>query len=179
MPTGEALHQWRLAYPRPFAALMAQATEEVSIPKDLLMGLVREESGFNPGIESWANAIGLGQLLVKTAKAMARKLPGPPVALDETTLRQPQLNLRLGARYLSLLQKLFGHPALMAAGYNAGEGAVAKWRKRFAGLSADEFVESIPYEQTRNYTKRVVQSWGRYRYLYGDGEVIQLPQRVP
>ena len=67
----------------------------------------------------------------------------------------------------------------MAAGYNAGEGAVAKWRKRFAGLSADEFVESIPYEQTRNYTKRVVQSWGRYRYLYGDGEVIQLPQRVP
>jgi len=179
MPNGEALHQWRLAYPRPFATLMDQATAEVAIPEDLLMGLVREESGFNPGIESWANAIGLGQLLVKTARSMARKLPGPPVALNEATLRQPKLNLRLGARYLALLQKLFGHPALMAAGYNAGEGAVARWRKRFAGLSADEFVESIPYEQTRNYTKRVVQSWGRYRYLYSDGEVIQLPQRVP
>lgn len=179
MPTGEALHEWRLAYPRPFDKEMARASKENKLPTDFLMGLVREESGFDPNVESWANAVGLGQLLRKTARSMARKLPGPPVALDEKSLREPALNLRLGGRYLGMLQKMFGHPALMAAGYNAGEGAVGKWRKRFKGLSADEFVESIPYEQTRNYTKRVVESWGRYRFLYGKGEVIRLPQKVP
>ena len=179
MPTGEALHEWRLAYPRPFNKEIKSAAKENNIPPELLMGLVREESGFDPQVESWANAIGLGQLLLKTARSMARKLPGPPVALDAKSLREPELNLRLGARYLGMLHKMFGHPALMAAGYNAGEGAVAKWRKRFRGLSADEFIESIPYEQTRNYTKRVLESFGRYRYLYAKGDVIRLPQRVP
>lgn len=179
MPLGEALYEWRLAYPRPFEREMAHASKEAGLPRDFQLGLVREESGFDPDIESWANAVGLGQLLRRTAKSMARKLPGPPVAIDEQSLRDPALNLRLGAQYLALLQRMFDHPALMAAGYNAGEGAVGKWRRRFKGLDADEFVESIPYEQTRNYTKRVIESWGRYRYLYGKGEVIVLPQKVP
>ena len=176
-PTGEAYREWLLAYPRPFEPEVRAAAAEGGVPKDLLWALVREESGFNPEIESWANAIGLAQLLLRTARGVAKGLPG--VQVDARTLRDPALNLRLGARYLGGLHGRFSHHALAVAGYNAGGAAVARWRKRFGGLSADELVEAIPYEQTRNYTKRVLMAWGRYHFLYGKGDVVALPLPVP
>ena len=176
-PTGDALREWLVAYPRPFAPEVQAAASEGKVPSDLLLALVREESGFNPDIESWANAIGLAQLLLGTARGVAKGLSG--VTVDAQTLRDPALNLRLGARFLGGLLARFGHEALAVAGYNAGGGAVGRWRKRFSGLAADELVESVPYEQTRNYTKRVLMAWGRYRYLYGAGDVVSLPLPIP
>ena len=176
-PVGEALREWLVAYPRPFAAELARGAKEGGVPDDLLLALVREESSFNPEIESYANAIGLAQLLLSTAKGVAKGVPG--LRATTTTLRQPETNLRLGGRFLGKLLRRFRHPALAVAGYNAGGGAVGKWKRRFSKLKSDEWVESIPYDQTRGYTKRVLQSWGRYHYLATGGEVVSLPLDVP
>ena len=69
-PVGEALREWMLAHPRPFAEPLESAAKEGGVPVDLLTGLVREESGFNPEIESWANAIGLGQQNLSLVEAL-------------------------------------------------------------------------------------------------------------
>jgi soluble lytic murein transglycosylase len=83
------------------------------------------------------------------------------------------VNIALGSAYLGHLKGKFkGHPALMIAGYNAGEGAVQKWLKERPGAELDMFVEDIPYSQTRGYTKRVIATLATYLYLYGDGQHI-------
>jgi len=166
-PDATHAQQWRVAYPQPFARELQAAATEAGVPAPLLFGLMREESGFSPTVVSYAHAHGLTQLLVKTAEAMARGLQG--VTVTEQSLRNPALNLRLGARYLATLLRRFHHPALAVAGYNAGGGAVSRWREQHTSLHPDELVEVIPYEQTRNYTKRVLEAYGRYRFLYGEG----------
>jgi len=158
-------HHWQVAYPRPFTPQVRAAAKAEDLPPEALYGLMREESGFNPRVESYAHAFGLTQLLLKTAQHVSKGLKG--VKVTRGALSDPALNLRLGARYLARLHRRFGHMALAIAGYNAGGGAVARWRTKWPDLTPDELVECIPYDQTRNYTKRVVESWGRYHFLYG------------
>lgn len=165
----DAAHRrfWHVAYPRAFAPQVVAAAKAEGVPQHLLFGLMREESAFLPDVVSYADAIGLTQLLLGTARQVAGKKASEVTA---QSLRQPEQNLTLGARFLRGLLDRFGHPALAIAGYNAGGGAVSRWLKKWPTLAPDEWVECIPYEQTRNYTKRVIESYGRYRFLYGEGD---------
>ena len=95
------------------------------------------------------------------------------------TLREPALNIELGTRYLEKLLKRHPVLPLASAGYNAGGGAVSKWRKRQGDLPLDEFVERIPYREARGYAKRVTRSIARYRWLYGKGEMMRLDLSPP
>ena len=123
---------------------------------------MREESAFSPRIESFANAIGLTQMLIKTAKRFANG-----TAVTREVLQDPAKNLEIGSRFLGFLWKHFDAAAPLAiAGYNAGEGAVDKWLGERGNLAMDEFMETIPYDETRNYTKRVLASYFAYAWLY-------------
>ena len=163
-PTGEHALAWAIAYPRPYEDLVTAAAANAGVDPALAWSIMREESGFNPSIESWANAVGLMQLMHGTAKDLLEK--GEKDTISGETLRDPELNVRLGTRYLGRLQERYLSPALVAAGYNAGSGAVRSWLKERGALALDEFVERIPYQQTRDYVKRVVGSYGAYRALY-------------
>jgi soluble lytic murein transglycosylase len=135
---------------------------------------MREESAFSPRTESFANAIGLTQMLVKTAKRFSG---GAPVTRD--TLLDPASNVELGARFLGFLWKHFdGAPPLAIAGYNAGEAAVDHWLEDRGRLDMDEFIETIPFDETRNYTKRVLASYFAYSWLYGEKPVPAVPLRA-
>jgi soluble lytic murein transglycosylase len=125
---------------------------------------MREESGFDPKIVSYAHAVGLMQLLEKTASGMARR------DVSARELYQPELNVALGTKYVRYLLDRFGHPVLAVAGYNSGPGGVLRTLKRTTGREIDEFVEWIPYDQTSRYTKRVLSSAWVYQVLYGDTE---------
>jgi soluble lytic murein transglycosylase len=127
---------------------------------------MREESAFVAGIESRANAIGLMQLILPTATWVAKRL-----GLQATpgTLRRPEVNIRLGAGYLAELLKKLREPLLAIPGYNAGGGAISKWLKGHPGVPLDEFVESIGAQETRDYARKVHESYAAYRHLYGDG----------
>jgi soluble lytic murein transglycosylase len=161
---------WEIAYPNAFRDLILKHSEAADkLDPDLLQALMREESALDPRALSWAGALGLCQLMPATAAgvAMQLKLKRPSTEM----LLEPDLNIRLGARYLSDLiirQKNVRQYAL--ASYNAGEGAVSRWRKA-AGPNAkiDEWVEMIPLAETRGYVKRVLRSWVTYRLLYGQG----------
>ena len=170
-PKGIGEAKWKLAYPRAFPALVAKNTKANDLPEALQLAIMREESAFSPRIESVANAIGLTQMLIKTAKRFAN---GANVTRD--LLQDPVKNLEIGSRFLGFLWKHFDAAAPLAiAGYNAGEGAVDRWLGERGDLAMDEFMETIPYDETRNYTKRVLASYFTYSWLYGKQPVPAVP----
>ncbi|MBK8479748.1 MAG: transglycosylase SLT domain-containing protein [Proteobacteria bacterium] len=178
-PRGPEYQRWQLVFPRAFRPLVEAEAQRSGVPAALIWAVMREESGFVATTESWANAIGLLQLLLPTARAVAAR---EHLRVDAERLREPPTNIRLGAAYLAALSGIFrGHVALAVASYNAGEGAVGRWLRQWGtALDLDEAVERIPYEQTRNYTKRVLGSLFAYAALYGQQaeRVPQLPLRV-
>ena len=161
-PKGENYKRWLLSYPRAWLTVLEPAAHDMDYPIDLLLAVCREESAFDPMDESWANAIGLLQMIVPTAKRFAH--PGESVTRE--TLRDPVYNAEVGTRWLDWLYENYGHnPALAVAGHNAGEGAVNRWLKERGTLESDEFIETIPYDETRNYTKRVMSTYFTYRWM--------------
>jgi soluble lytic murein transglycosylase len=154
---------WLIAYPRGFADLVEREAGNEHVDAELLWAVMREESGFTPGVESYANAVGLLQLLPGTARRFARGL-----ACDRDGLKQPENNVPIAARYLSfLLARNHGRELLAVASYNAGEGAVDRWRSAEPSLELDEALEEFSYDQTRRYTRRVLSSYGTYHFLFG------------
>lgn len=178
-PDGDWRLAWELAYPRPFAPLVARAASEGGVPEALVYAVMREESAFDPDALSKASAVGLLQLMPGTAKKLAGALH---IDASPAKLHDPETNLRLGARYLSQLRAHFADdPFLAVPGYNAGRGAPEAWTASEPSRDFDLFVESIPYAETRAYTKRVLASLCAYEILAGDpdkSEVLRIPERV-
>lgn len=157
----EARPLWEAAFPQKFRNLIVQHTARTRVPADLMQALIREESGFNPRARSATGAIGLAQLMPSTAGALARR------SVSATSLMNPKQNIRLGSAYLgSLLKRFAGNEALAVASYNAGPGAVQKWLRQQPDAELDAFVESIPFDETRRYVKRVLGSFSTYEMLY-------------
>lgn len=175
-PVGPARRLWELAHPRPFAELVDRWATERGIDPHWIWSIMREESGFNPRIESWANAIGLMQIILPTAEMLAKGTDFDP---SRAGLQKPETSIALGSKYLASL--LARHPvvSLASAGYNAGGGAVGKWRKAFGDVDLDEFVERIPYREARGYAKRVTRSLARYHWLYAGETMLELPLGPP
>lgn len=134
------------------------------IPSALVLGLSRQESNFNPDAISSSNAIGLMQLKPSTAGDMVRRAGVPASAATASGLHDPENNMALGAAYLSYLQDKFGNVVpYMAAAYNGGPGRLSRWLAAAgdpgrSGASQDEmidWIESIPFSETRNYVQHV------------------------
>lgn len=168
-PSGSNRERWEIAYPRPFWDLVSEYADERALEPYLVYAIMREESGFEPRIESWANARGLLQLMEGTANDMAALTGRGSVRASE--LFEPEVNIELGTMYMRRLADLFDeHPALVIAGYNGGQGNVRSWLRERGSMPFDIWVEEIPYSQTRHYVKRVTMSYWIYRWLYGDGD---------
>ncbi len=173
---------WECAYPTPFADDMPEDSAPGSqrTPADLLLtyAVMRQESNFDPDAVSPAHAVGLMQLLPETARAVASELHLP---YDDSRLPQPSLNVALGTRYLAdLAEKFADAPAklpLVIAAYNAGDEAVTRWLSRVPRMDIDEFVERMPYAETRGYVARVMGNWAHYQYLK-NGEAGVPPLRL-
>ena len=133
-----------VAFPDRYWSMIQQVSAEYDYDARIFHSLVREESGFNKDIRSWAGAKGLSQLMPATAKRVAGWLGR---SVSSATIKDPELNLAIGSRYLHYLFDYFDDNAFLAvAGYNAGEGNVGKWVKRFGHIPSDEFVEHIHFE---------------------------------
>jgi soluble lytic murein transglycosylase len=174
-PKGAHGERWEIAYPRPFKDIVQRHAAIAGIGTDIVYAIMRTESGFNPEIESFANAVGLLQLILPTAQRLAK---GEPGVINRSTLKNPDRNVQLGTRFLGQLQKKFGHPAVMATGYNAGQGAAARWVRKFGNLELNEFVEHVPYREARRYAKSVLTSLATYRLLYDD-VYWRVPMKIP
>ncbi len=175
-PAGTNLERWQIAYPRPFTEHVERWAEERGLDPFLVWAIMREESGFRPDIESWANARGLLQLMLPTANDMAAEVGRGRVTAQQ--LFDPAVNVELGTMYMRRLSDLFdAHPALVIAGYNGGQGNVRSWLRARGEVPFDFWVEEIPYSQTRDYVKRVTMTLWIYHWLYGDTDAfVFLPQ---
>lgn len=152
----------RAYYPTAHLALLSREAEAREVPVALLLGLVRQESLFQPAVRSRAGAVGLMQVMPATGRLVARR-EGQRGRPD---LHDPEENVRLGTRFFAdLLRQFDGDAPAALAAYNAGPGRVVRWRRERPGLGEAEFVETIPLAETRDYVKRVLFYQGAYEAL--------------
>jgi len=154
-----------LYFPSPFLKTYERSAERFQTPAELLLAITRQESVFKSEARSGADAVGLMQLIEPTARRLAPKVGYEPFGIFKR-LQEPEVNVALGAAYLSELTKYYKgfHPAVYAA-YNAGEYAVDRWLANRAHSNPLMWVELIPFGETRNYVKKVWRNRQIYQYL--------------
>lgn len=158
------LAYWRILFPQPYWNTIKQCASANGLDPYMVASLIRQESEFNPNVISYANAWGLMQLLPSVGHSLARQAG---IRHFETRdLLDPEVNIRLGCLYLKqLLDKFSDHPEYAFAAYNAGDSRVTDWQSDGKYTGMDEFVESIPFTQTRNYVQAIVRNQNMYRQI--------------
>lgn len=175
-PVGANRARWQIAYPKAYYELLSRHAALNNVPIAMQIGIVREESGFNPLTESYANAIGLTQMIPPTAKDYSK---GTGIEPTRENLRDPEKNVTIGSRFLGSLYKRYnGFTILIPTAYNAGPGYVRRVLKMRGHLAPDEFVEAIVDDQARNYTKRVTGTYFTYSWLY-EQKIPEMPNAFP
>lgn len=165
---------WHALYPFPFRELIDNWSKKRQLNPLLVTALIRQESRFMPNIRSNANAVGLMQVIPETAKTVAKRLK-----LKNYTLDNPNDNVNLGTWILEESHQNYKNNSLLAvASYNAGSGKVATWLDERQLSDPDEFIETIPYEETRDYVKQVFGNYWNYLRLYNP-EISQQVARYP
>lgn len=161
---GNARKWWELVYPRAYRQYIEKYSPTGDDPPYYLYTIMQKESAYNPHDVSYADAIGLLQMIPPTSRRVALRIDAP---YTDDVLYDPEGNIRFGAWYIGhLLQKFKGQIALGAGSYNAGPRAMMKWIKLHGGRPLDEFIELTPYTQTREYMKKVLDIYSRYLWLY-------------
>lgn len=167
----------RLIFPRFYSEEFSKASEASGVHPLLLASVAKQESAFIPNATSRADALGLLQLLPLTAKEV---IPN----VEREDLFKPEVNAKAGALYLQkLLVRFQGNIALALAGYNAGPTRAAQWQKDLAetaafkkGFSADLFIDSIPFSETRKYVGNILRNYAWYKLLNKDGMISSVEE---
>jgi len=178
-PVGAWEPAWKVAFPKPYSDIVTRESKRALVPESLVYAVMREESQFDREAVSGAEAYGLMQLIVPTAKIAARKLG---MTADPPSLKRPTINVALGCQVLSkLLQKFSRQPIMAIPAYNAGPGRPTRWLKDRPDMDLDVWVEAIPFTETRIYFKHVLSSWATYAWLYerdASDAIMKLPLKV-
>lgn len=153
---------WEALYPFPYQDIIKNWSKPRELNPLLVTALIRQESRFMPNIRSSANATGLMQVMPEVASTVASR-----IKLHNYTLDNPNDNVNLGTWLLDLNHQLYQNNSLLAvASYNAGTGKVATWLYERKLTDPDEFIESIPYAETKDYVKQVFGNYWNYLRLY-------------
>jgi len=157
--------RWTLVYPIHYYGEIKKYSHNWGNDPTLILSIIREESYFNPNAKSPVGASGLMQLMPATAKEAGNAI-GIGVPSNQFLLN-PNVNIRLGNIYYSKLKKeLWGKDLLAVLAYNGGLGSVSRWRDNLKYVDIDDFVEQIPYSETKNYLKKVYRSYWNYIRIY-------------
>jgi soluble lytic murein transglycosylase len=158
------LAYWHILYPEPYWDTIRAESAKNNLDPYMVASLIRQESEFDPSVISYANAYGLMQLLPSVGKAMARE---EGLSHFQTfQLLDPEINIRLGTRYLRQMLDHFGGVEEYAlAAYNAGDNRVTDWQSAGPYQGLDEFVESIPFTQTREYVEAIERNQETYKAI--------------
>jgi soluble lytic murein transglycosylase len=158
------LAYWHILYPQPYWDTIKAESAKNNLDPYLVASLIRQESEFDPSVISYANAYGLMQLLPTVGKNMARE--EGLTHFQTFQLLDPDTNIRLGTRYLrQMLDRFGGVEEYALAAYNAGDSRVADWQAAGPYHGIDEFVESIPFTQTREYVEAIRRNQETYKAI--------------
>lgn len=156
---------WEALFPKPFWTDLKRFSSNNGLDPYLVAALIRQESEFNPSAVSHANAVGLMQLLPKVGKGVAKQEKLKHYSSQQ--LFTPGVNLQLGTRYFRSMVDKFGSFEYALAAYNAGADRVQDWLGQGKYRDPQEFVESIPFTETREYVQAILRNANVYRQLYG------------
>ena len=159
--------EWDIFYPLTNWSEIKHWASQRRLDPFQVAGFIRQETIFDPRAKSSANAYGLMQLLIPTARAVARKYNASVTAISAETLFQPSLNIELGTAYIRDQYDKFGRVEFVAVAYNAGPGRVPQWTATLPG-EIDEFVEAIPFKETKGYVQGIIRNSAQYRRLYDE-----------
>jgi soluble lytic murein transglycosylase len=177
-PVGANRARWLIGYPKAYETLLRAHATTNKVPFAMQMSIVREESAFDPLLESYANAIGLTQMIFPTANRFAK---GTGIKVTRENLRDPEKNVTIGSRFLGFLFETWKNFTLFVPpSYNGGEGYVKRQLKKRGTWDADELIEGILDDQIRNYTKRVMGTFFTYSWLYESRQKVpEIPNKIP
>ncbi|MGF1547004.1 MAG: transglycosylase SLT domain-containing protein [Thiotrichales bacterium] len=166
-----------LRFPMLFSEQVHRAAEAQALPASWVYGVIRRESAFRTTARSSAGALGLMQLMPATAQQVSKQIGLGK--LDRNAILHPETNLALGTRYLRGVFERFNHEALATASYNAGPGRVQQWLPRTTELPADIWIDTIVFDETRDYVKAVLFYSTIFDWKLNDGVVRSLGSRMP
>ena len=155
------------AYPLKYRDIIETQAEKYSIDPAFLYGMIRTESNFNPDAESAAGARGLMQIMPATFDWLQTH-KGTEPKLDASALYDPQVNVEYGVYFLSILWEEYDDETVILSAYNAGMGNVDQWLSEEEHCSDGVTLHDIPYGETEQYVKNVLESQEMYRRLYGE-----------
>lgn len=156
---------WESGFPKAYFSEVEKYSDRFDVPQQLVWGIMKAESRFRKDAVSPVGALGLMQVMPHTGEKVSRLLKER--SFEWRNLLQPDGAIKYGTRYLKRLMDQFSQTLpLVAAGYNAGPHRVKSWIKSFGTLDMDEFIEHIPFFETRNYVKKVVAYTHAYNQLY-------------
>ncbi|HID55175.1 TPA: tetratricopeptide repeat protein [Candidatus Poribacteria bacterium] len=162
---GDSPDVLKLAYPMPYRREIERWAKAFGLDPNFVAAMAYEESRFNPNAVSPAGAIGLMQIMPSTGRSIAERLGIR--RFSSSKLFDPELNIRFGCYYMAQLMRSFkGRIELVAAAYNGGPGRVNGWIKRFGDEEIEEFVEDIPYPETKRHVKKTIATYEIYRSIY-------------
>lgn len=164
MQGGGQMSIYDILYPVAYWPTVREVSEDNMLDPLLLLSVMREESRFDPRARSVAGALGLMQIMPHTARNLNRRLNLD--ISDDAAVYDVKTNITIGGHYLNSLLKEFGSLPVALAAYNAGRDKVREWTKEGNYRSFDEFIEDIPYDETRNYVKRVLLTYATYKNLW-------------
>lgn len=159
-------HDLPLAFPTPYIRETRSIASELKVPAAFIFSIARQESAFNPTARSWADAFGLLQVTPEKAKKLSKRYQIPYKNIEDLYL--PNVNLKMGTHLLKeLSSKTDGKFITIVAAYNAGKNPIYRWYKTRHREDPIEFIEMIPYRETKAYVKLVLRNYITYRRLLG------------
>lgn len=152
----------KILYPIKYSNYVEEYSEYYNLDKYLVYSVIKTESKFNPNARSNKDAKGLMQITDKTANWAAKS-----IGLDNVSIYDPETNIRMGTWYLNRLSMEFKNDLnLMITAYNGGSGNVRKWLNSSKYSDDGESLEKIPFRETSNYTKKVIENYKKYLEIY-------------
>ncbi|HXD52342.1 MAG TPA: transglycosylase SLT domain-containing protein, partial [Burkholderiales bacterium] len=169
------LHDFSMRYLAPYRSVMKSYVSQQQLDEAWVYGLIRQESRFLADVKSSAGAMGLMQLMPATARWAAKKAGLSDYRAGQTT--NVDVNLNLGTWYLRhVLDSLDSYPVLASAAYNAGPGRARAWRAN-TPMEAAIYAETIPFNETRDYVKKVMSNASYYSHQFGQ-TLMSLKDRI-
>lgn len=163
-----------LIYPRPYQEKVKEMSEKTQLPPSLIYSIMKQESAFNTKARSQANAMGLMQVIPTLAKRLSKKFDVPFEATED--LYRPHINIQLGSyELMEQVKKQKGQLTFVAAAYNAGPNALSNWVKTRHRKDMLEFIEEIPYEETRTYVKLIARNKIFYERISNRDKELDFP----
>lgn len=153
----------KVIYPKKFEEYVSKYALEYEVEENLIYAVIKAESNFDEDAISNKEAKGLMQLMNPTANEVAKKIN---IQITDENIQEPEYNIMLGTKYLSMMITKYGNIELALTAYNAGSGTVDKWISDGTLKEDGSNIENIPYKETNNYVRKILRDYKIYNEIW-------------